>query len=120
MIILPAKITGMIVTVGMGFFLAAVVLLCIVPLTQGLVEKRRLELPPLGPILENLGVALALAGLTFRVTEVAAVGVGLALLGAWYGLGKDKTQIHPVFEKVTAVAGIIAVGTLAEFYYLMT
>jgi hypothetical protein len=53
------------------------------------------------------------------VTEVAAVGVGLALLGAWYGLGRRQTQIHPIFEKITAVTGVVCVGTLAEFYYLL-
>lgn len=120
MITLPAKVTGMIVTLGMGLFLTAVVLLCIVPLIQAMVEKRKPGLLPLPPILENLGVAVALAGLTFRVTEVTAVGVGLALLGAWYGLGRTEAQIHPVFEKVTAVAGVICVGTLAEFYYVMS
>ena len=31
-----------------------------------------------------------------RRLEAAAVGVGLALLGAWYGLGKNKTQIHVI------------------------
>lgn len=120
MITLPAKITGMIVTLGMGFFLTAVVLLCFLPLAQAMLEKRRPALPPLPPILENLGVAVALAGLTFRVTEVAAVGVGLALLGAWYGFGRKEAQVHPIFEKVAAAAGVICVGTLAEFYYLMT
>ena len=84
MIPIPAKITGMIVTVSMALFLTGVVMLCIVPLIQAMVEKRRPEWPALPPVMEYLGVAMALAGLTFRVTEFAAVGVGLALLGAWF------------------------------------
>lgn len=119
MILLPAKITGIIVTVGMGMFLAAVAALCIVPLVQALVEWRKPDLPALPPIMENLGIALALAGLTFRVTEFAAVGVGLCLLGMWYGSRKSPI-IHPVFEKVSAVVGVISIGVLAEYYYLMT
>ncbi|MDH5559132.1 MAG: hypothetical protein OEZ03_17430, partial [Alphaproteobacteria bacterium] len=113
MIELPVKITGMIVTLGMGLFLTAVVLLVIVPIMQAMMDKRKIGWPPIAPIMENLGVAMAIAGLTFRVTEVAAIGVGLALLGAWYGYGKAETHFHPVFEKVMAVAGVVCVGTLA-------
>lgn len=118
MIALPAKITGMIVTIGMGLFLTAVVVLCIVPLVQAIVEKRKPELPPLPPVLENLGIAIAFAGLTFRVTEFAAMGVGLCLLGFWYGSSKSVGRIHPLFEKITAIVGVISIGVLAEFYYL--
>lgn len=120
MILLSAKITGMIVTVSMGLFLTAVALLCIVPLVQALAEKRKMEMPPLPPVLENLGVAMALAGLTARVTEVTAVGVGLALLGAWYGSAKLASHIHPVFEKVASVVGVVAVGALAEYFYVIS
>ena len=119
MIELPAQITGILVTLGMGLFVTAVAMLCIVPIIQALVEKRRIAWPPLSPILENLGVAVAIWGLTFRETEMAAIGVGLALLGAWYGYGKAVSHVHPVFEKVTAVVGVICVGALAEFYYVM-
>ncbi len=122
MIPLSAQITGMIVTVSMGLFLTVVAVLCVVPLVQAIVEKRRPEMPPLPAIMENLGIAVALAGLTFRVTEFTAAGVALALLGAWYGYSKGATshRIHPVFDKVVAVAGVISVGVLAEYYYIVT
>ncbi len=120
MITIPAKITGMIVTVSMALFLTAVVLLLIVPLIQAIVEKRPPKLPALPPVMENLGIAIALAGLTFRVTEFAAVGVGLMLLGAWFGWSKNDSQLHPLFEKVALVVGVIGVGTLAEFYYVVS
>lgn len=121
MIPLSAKITGMIVTVSMGLFLAAVAVLCVVPLVQAIVERRRPKLPALPPIMENLGIFIALAGLTFRETEYAAVGIGLALLGAWYGYsGGFSHKIHPIFDKVTAVTGVISVGVLAEYYYIVS
>ncbi|MCK4869344.1 MAG: hypothetical protein KAT39_14925, partial [Alphaproteobacteria bacterium] len=85
MIPLTAKITGMVVTLSMGLFLTAVAVLCVLPVMQAIMERHRPEMPSLPPIMENLGIALAFAGLTFRVTEFAAIGVGLALLGAWYG-----------------------------------
>ncbi|MDH5409869.1 MAG: hypothetical protein OEY16_00665 [Alphaproteobacteria bacterium] len=120
MVPLSAQITGMIVTVSMGVFLAAVAVLCIVPPLQAFVEKRKPELPSLPPVIENLGIAMAFGGLTFRVTEFTAVGVGLALLGAWYGASRSAALIHPVFEKVAAIFGVIGVGALAEYYYVMS
>jgi hypothetical protein len=121
MIPLSAKVTGMIVTLSMGLFLTAVAVLCVLPLVQAIMERRRPELPPLPPIMENLGIALAFAGLTFQVTEFAAVGVGLALLGAWYGYSKGAShKIHPIFDKVSAVSGVICVGVLAEYYYVVS
>jgi len=120
MIPISAKITGMIVTMSMGLFLTAVAVLCVVPLVQALMERRRPEMPAIAPIMENLGIALALAGLTFRVTEVAAIGVGLALLGAWYGYSRGGSlRIHPVFDKAAAITGVIGVGVLAEYYYVV-
>jgi hypothetical protein len=121
MITLSAQVTGMIVTLSMGLFLTAVAVLCVVPLIQAIMEKRRPEMPALAPIMENLGVAIALGGLTFRVTEFAAVGVGLALLGAWFGYTNgDSLRIHPIFDKVAAVTGVIGVGVLAEYYYVLS
>jgi len=121
MIPLSAKVTGMIVTLSMGVFLAAVAVLCVAPLVQAIIEKRRPAIPPLPPIMENLGIFIALAGLTFRVTEFAAIGVGLALLGAWYGYSKGAIhKIHPIFDKVSAVTGVIGVGVLAEYYYVLS
>lgn len=121
MIPLTAKITGFVVTLSMGLFLTAVAVLCVVPLIQAIVEKRRPELPPLPPVMENLGIFIALAGLTVQVTEFAAVGVGLALLGAWFGYSKGAShKIHPIFDKISAVAGVIGVGVLAEYYYVVS
>ena len=121
MIPLSAQITGMIVTVSMGLFMTVVAVLCVVLVIQAITERRRPEFPPLPPVMENLGIALAFAGLTFRVTEFAAIGVGLALLGAWYGYSKGAShKIHPVFDKVAAIAGVIGVGVLAEYYYIFT
>lgn len=121
MIPLTAKVTGMIVTVSMGLFLTAVAVICIAPLVQAIMEKRRPTMPPLAPLMENLGIFIALAGLTFRVTEFAAVGVGLALIGAWYGYsGGASHKIHPIFDKVSAITGVIGVGVLAEYYYVLS
>jgi len=119
MITLPVTITAMIVTMSMGMFMSAVVMLCFAPLVQAMMGKRKPELPPFAPILENLGLTVALAGLTFRVTEVAAVGLGLAIAGYIYGRAKATSYTHPVFETVVAVCGVIGVGALAEFYYVM-
>lgn len=121
MIPLSAQVTGMIVTLSMGLFLTAVAVFCVLPLVQAIMERRRPAIPPLPPIMENLGIFIALAGLTFRVTEIAAIGVGLALLGAWYGYSKGAIyKIHPFFDKVSAVSGVIGVGALAEYYYVLS
>ena len=48
MIPLTAKIAGMIVTMSMGFFLSAVAVLCVVPVIQAIMERRRPEFPPAG------------------------------------------------------------------------
>ncbi|MCK5274174.1 MAG: hypothetical protein KAR37_05975 [Alphaproteobacteria bacterium] len=121
MIPLTAKITGMVVTLSMGLFLSAVAVLCVLPVMQAIMERRRPEMPSLPPIMENLGIAMAFAGLTFRVTEFTAIGVGLALLGAWYGYSKGASRkIHPIFDKVSAVSGVICVGVLAEYYYVLS
>jgi hypothetical protein len=119
MITLPVQITGVIVTIGMGFFLTAVAMLCIVPLVEAVVEKRMPDMPKLPPVMENLGIAIALGGLTFRMTDITAVGVGLAVIGVISGIGKPAHQIHPVFEKATAVIGVVSVGVLAEFYFVI-
>ena len=119
MITLSAMVTGMIVTVSMALFVTAVAVLCVTPLVQAIVERRKPEMPPLPAIMENLGVAIALAGLTFEATGTAAVGVALALLGAWFGSAKSGSRIHPAFDKAVAVAGVIGVGVLAEYYYVI-
>jgi len=106
---------------SMALFLTAVAVLCVVPLVQAIVERRRPEFPALAPVMENLGIAIAFGGLTFRTTEIAAVGIGLALLGAWYGYSSGAShRIHPIFDKVVAVVGVICVGVLAEYYYVVS
>ncbi|HEM45580.1 MAG TPA: hypothetical protein ENO23_00880, partial [Alphaproteobacteria bacterium] len=81
MIPLSAQLTALIVTISMGFFFAVVSALCVVPLYEALIERRRPNLPNLPATFENLGLALAIGGLTYRATGVAAVGIGLAVLG---------------------------------------
>ena len=128
MITLSAKLTSVIVTTSMGLFLTAVAILCILPLIQASVERRPPELPDLPAVFENLGIALAIGGFTFRVTEAAAVGVTLALLGAVYGVvrkqkGKRRDPaagLHPILETAMLVGGVLSLGALGEFYYLMS
>lgn len=126
MIPLSAKITGLIVTTSMGLFLTAVAILFIVPLVQAIVEQRRPDAPDLAAVFENLGIALAIGGFAFRVTEAAAIGVGLALLGAALGYarrhsvagGKAGNGLHPFLEKAMLVCGVLCLGALGEYYYL--
>lgn len=113
-------LTASIVTLSMGLFLSAVAVLCVTPVIQAIVERRWPEMPPLPPIVENLGIAMAFLGLTAQATAIAAVGVGLALLGAWYGSEKSASQIHPLFDKIAAVVGVIGVGVLAEYFYVIS
>ncbi|MDH3229302.1 MAG: hypothetical protein OEN55_05885 [Alphaproteobacteria bacterium] len=128
MITLSAKITGLIVTTSMGLFLTAVAILCVVPLVQAIVERRRPEMPDLPAIIENLGVALAIGGLTFRVTEAAAIGVALALLGAVFAFTRrtgvatrdPANGLHPFLQKAMLVCGVVSLGVLGEYYYLVS
>lgn len=126
MITLSAKITGLIVTASMGLFLTAVAILFIVPLIQAIVERRRPDPPDLGAVLENLGIALAIGGFAFRVTEAAAIGVGLALLGAVFAHVRKTSEagvkagngLHPALQKAMLVCGVLCLGVLGEYYYL--
>jgi hypothetical protein len=128
MISLSAKITGLIVTTSMGLFLTAVAILCVLPIIQAAVERRRPELPDLPAVIENLGIALAIGGFTFRVTEAAAIGVALTLLGAVYGSTRktgEKTRgaavgLHPILQKAMLVCGVLSLGVLGEYYYLLS
>jgi len=128
MISLSAKITGMIVTASLGLFLAAVAVLFIVPIVQAVVEQRRPDPPDLAAVFENLGIALAIGGFAFRTTEAAAIGVGLALLGAVFAYarkrsaagGKTGNGLHPFLEKTMLVFGVLCLGALGEYYYLLS
>lgn len=128
MISLSAKITGLIVTASLGLFLTAVAILCVLPIIQAAVERRRPELPDLPAVFENLGIALAIAGFTFRVSEAAAIGVALTLLGAVYGYtrktnkktGDAAVGLHPILQKAMLVCGVLSVGVLGEYYYIIS
>jgi hypothetical protein len=130
MITLSAKITGLIVTTSMALFMTAVAILCVIPLIQAIVERRRPQMPNLSAVLENLGVAIAIAGFAFRTTDTAAVGVGLILIGAVYGYRQKKAKnaedednkhdLHPLLHKVILVCGVLSVGALGEYYYLVS
>ena len=125
---LSAKITGLFVTTSMGLFLTAVAILCIVPLLRAIVEQRRPDLPDVPAICENLGIALAIGGFTFRATEAAAFGVALALLGAALaatGKGRPARQdpaasLHPLLQKAMLACGVVSLGVLGEYYYLVS
>jgi len=128
MISLSAKITGLIVTASMGLFLTAVAVLFIVPIVQAIVERRRPAPPDLAAVFENLGIALAIGGFAFRTSEAAAVGVGLALLGAVFGYARRRSEaggkagdaLHPFLQKAMLVSGVLCLGALGEYYYLLS
>jgi len=118
MIPLSVQFTAMIVTLGMGLFFAVVSLLCVVPLYEALIEKRRPRLPNLDAAFENLGIALALGGLAFRETEVAAVGLGLAILGAVLGARRTRPALPRKVETGLMVAGLICLCVIGKFHYI--
>lgn len=128
MIDLSAKLTGIIVTTSMGLFLMAVAILCVIPLVQAAVEGRGPITPNLPAIVENLGLALALGGFTFRVTEISAIGVGLAFAGLAFGYFSQPAEpdkavvlnLHPLLHKATLICGVFGVGALGEYYYIMS
>jgi len=126
MISLSAKITGLIVTTSMALFMTAVAILCVVPLIQAAVERKRPNMPNLSAVFENLGMAVAIAGFAYRETDVAAAGVGLILIGAAYGYrqrkaGKAKdNELHPLLHKAILICGVLSVGVLGEYYYIIS
>jgi hypothetical protein len=95
--------------------LTAVAILCVLPIIQAAVERRRPELPDLPAVIENLGIALA-------------IGVALTLLGAVYGSTRktgEKTRgaavgLHPILQKAMLVCGVLSLGVLGEYYYLLS
>lgn len=126
MISLSAMITGVLVTASMGLFLAAVTLVCVLPMLEAIIVGRKPDMPDLPAILENLGIALAFAGFTFRITALAATGAALALLGAgsayvWRGRQAGAGRaLHPVLHKAALGCGLLGLGALGEYYYLMS
>lgn len=117
---LSTKITAIAVTTSMGLFLAAVAILLVVPLVQAAVEGRKPELPGFPEILENLGIAIAIGGFTVGVTKVAATGIVLMLAGAVLGHGKKAEVLHPTLRKMILICGIVGVGTLGEYYWIVS
>lgn len=119
MINFAANLTGVIVVIGMGFYLAAVSYLCIVPLMEALIERKKPAMPNMPAVSENIGVAIAIAGFTYQETNIAALGVGLTLLGGLLGLGKNAPSLHPALSGPLAATGLVCVGTLGEYLYLV-
>ncbi len=113
------NITSVIVVISMGFYLAAVSYLCIVPLMEALVERRKPSMPNMPAVSENIGIAIAIAGFTYHDTNIAALGVGLTLLGGVLGF-RDAPSLHPALSGPLAAMGLICVGTLGEYLYLLT
>lgn len=116
---LSTKITAVAVTTSMGLFLAAVAILLVVPLVQAVVEGRRPKLPELPQVLENLGIAVAIGGFTIGVTKVAAAGIAMMLAGAVLGYGRKAEGLHPTLRKMILICGVIGVGTLGEYYWIV-
>ncbi len=119
MINFSTSITSVIVVISLGFYLAAVSYLFIVPLMEALVERRKPSLPNMPAVSENIGIAIAIAGFTYHDTRIAALGVGLMLLGGVLGLKKEPS-LHPALGGPLAASGLICVGTLGEYFYLVT
>ncbi len=119
MIDFSTSITSVIVVISMGFYLAAVSYLCVVPIMEALVERRWPAMPNMPAVSEYAGVALAIAGFTYQDTRIAAVGVALALLGGLLGFRKAPS-LHPALAGPLTVMGVVCVGTLGEYFYLVT
>lgn len=119
MIPLSVQFTAVIVTLGMGLFFAAVSVLCVVPIYEALIEKRRPQLPDLPAAFENLGVALAIGGLAFRETELAAIGLGLAVLGAVLGAGRKAAALPRPVETGLMVSGLVCLSVIGKFHYFI-
>ncbi len=118
MIDFSTNITSMIIVISMGFYLAVVSYLCVVPIIEALVERKKPTMPNMPAVSENIGIAIAIAGFTYQDTNIAALGVGLMLLGGVLGLGKAPF-LHPALNGPLAATGLVCVGTLGEYFYLV-
>lgn len=119
MIPLSVQFTAVIVTLSMGLFFTVVSVLCVVPIYEALIEKRRPQLPNLPAASENLGIALAIGGLAFRETELAAVGLGLALLGWFLGTGRPVPALPRLVESGLMVSGLVCLSVIGKFHYFI-
>lgn len=119
MIPLSVQLTAVIVTLSMGLFFAVVSVLCVVPIYEALIEKRRPQLPNLHAAFENLGIALAIGGLAFRETEVAAIGLGLAVLGAVLGAGRRNAPLPRMVESGLMISGLVCLSVIGKFHYFI-
>lgn len=120
MVDLPANLTSVLVVVSMGFYLAAISYLSIVPLIEALIERRRPTKLNIPALMENGGVAIAIAGFTVQDTGYAALGVVLTLSGALLGAKRNSNILHPALHMPLVVMGIICLGALGEYYYTTT
>jgi hypothetical protein len=116
---LSTNITSVIVVISMGFYLAAVSYLCVVPIMEALMERRWPTIPNIPAVSENIGIAIAIAGFTYQDTKVTALGVALMLVGGVLGIGKSPS-LHPALNGPLAASGVLCVGVLGEYFYLAT
>ena len=116
---LSTNITSMVVVISMGFYLAAVSYLCVVPLMEALVERKRPTIPNMPAVSENIGIAVAIAGFTYQDTKIAGLGVALMLVGGVLGIGKTPS-LHPALSGPLTASGVICVGVLGEYFYLVS
>lgn len=119
MIPLSAQLTALIVTISMGFFFAVVSALCVVPLYEALIERRRPNLPNLPATFENLGLALAIGGLTYRATGVAAVGIGLAVLGTLLRVRWRSPGLPRMIETGLMISGLVSLSVIGKFHLFL-
>ncbi len=118
MVNLPTNITSVIIVISVGFYLAMICYMAIVPVIEAVIGRQRPRLPDLPDVCENAGIVLAIFGFATQNTMLAALGVGMTLLGAVLGSGRSP-DLHPALQLPVAILGIVCVGTLGEYLFLV-
>lgn len=118
MVNLPTNITSVIVVISVGFYLAVIGYLVVIPIIDAVLSRSRPQHLDLRTACENAGIALAILGFSTGSTMVAAIGVGMTLLGAVLCFGRSP-DLHPVLQVPVAILGILCVGTLGEYLFLV-
>ncbi len=118
MVNLPTNITSVIVVISVGFYLAVVCYLVVIPIIDAVLSRSWPQHLDLRAACENAGIALAIFGFSIQNTTVAAFGLGMALLGAVLCFGRSP-DLHPVLQLPVAILGILCVGTLGEYLFLV-